>query len=187
MGSIVAKLGEVCSSEYEVALFKVAFVLAFFGAFRISELVSPSKTVRGGLGCQEVKLEREGLTLVIRRSKTDQVGRGRVVRVYPVQGSRLCPVGMVEEFLQVRPDFQGPFLVHLDGSLLSRFQFVTVFRKCLQGVGLQEKEFLSHSFRIGAATEAAKNGLDVEAVKRIGQWESNRFQSYVRPHLVVEL
>lgn len=185
LGSIIEKLGEVCSSEYEITLFKVAFVLAFFGAFRISELVSPAKTVPGGLGWQEVQLERAGLTLVINRSKTDQAGRGRVVRVYPIQGSCLCPVGMVEKFLQVRPALQGPFLMHLDGSFLSRFQFITVFRRCLRSVGLRDKDFASHSFRIGAATEAVRNGLGVEEVKRIGRWESKRFQSYVRPHLVV--
>lgn len=97
------------------------------------------------------------------------------------------PVRAVREFLRVRPAGQGPFLLHLEGEFLSRFHFEAVFTKCIRGLGLEEKDFSSHSFWIGAATEAARNGMDVEAVKRIGRWESNRFQSYVRPHLVVSL
>ncbi|XP_073470547.1 integrase/recombinase xerD homolog [Aquarana catesbeiana] len=184
---IVDKLGVVCSSEYEVVLFKVAFVLAFFGAFRIGELVSPSKKVQGGIRLQEVQLDEEGVSIFLRKSKTDQGGRGRMVRIYPIHGSPQCPVGTVREFLKVRPDFQGPLLVHQKGTWLSRFQFVAVFKKCLQGLGLEEKDFSSHSFRIGAATEAARLGLDVEVIKRIGRWESNRFQSYVRPQLAIQL
>lgn len=62
---IIAQLGSVCSSGYEVLLFKVAFLLAFFGAFRIGELVSPSKKVQGGLGYQEVTCGEEGLKVVV--------------------------------------------------------------------------------------------------------------------------
>ncbi|XP_073481634.1 integrase/recombinase xerD homolog [Aquarana catesbeiana] len=184
---VIAQLERVCSSGYEVLLFKVAFLLAFFGAFRIGELVSPSKRVQGGLSYQDVKCETEVLQLYLRKSKTDQLGRGRIVRVYPVVGSLLCPVGAVREFLGFRPVGMGPFLVHSGGEFLSRFQFGAVFAKCIRGLGLTEKDFSSHSFRIGAATEAARNGLGEEMVKRIGRWESKRFQSYVRPNLVVSL
>lgn len=90
-------------------------------------------------------------------------------------------------FLEVRPAGQGAFLIHEDGAPLSRFQFVAVFRKYLRELGLEEKAFSSHLFRIGAATEAARQGMDVEVVKCIGRWESSRFRSYVRPHLVVGL
>lgn len=75
----------------------------------------------------------------------------------------------------------GAFLIHADGSPLLRFQFVVVFRKCSRALGLEEKEFSSHSFRIGAATEAARCGLDDDTVKCIGRWESQRYQIYVRP------
>ena len=187
LGGIVEQLPRVCSSLYEVALFKAAFLLAFFGAFRVGELVSPSKKVQGGNGSQEVVCGEGDLRLFWRRSKTDQTGKGRSVRVFAVGGSELCPVGAVREFLALRPQTVGSFLIHSDGSPVSRFQFVAVFRKCLGALGLIGKEFSSHSFRIGAATEAARAGMDGEAVKRIGRWESRRFQLYVRPHLAVGL
>lgn len=63
----------------------------------------------------------------------------------------------------------GPLLVHADGSCLSRFQFVAVFRKCPGAAGLDPKQYGSHSFRIGAATEASQWGLNDTAVKQIGR------------------
>ena len=184
---ILAKVGAICSSRFEVTLFRAAFALAFFGAFRVGELVSPSKLVQGGMGVADVGWTPEGVTLWLRRSKTDQSGKGRAVHVFPIEGSELCPVGLVRDYLDIRPGVGGAFLVHENGSPMSRYQFVAVFRKCLGALGLVAKEFSAHSFRIGAATEAARNGLGEEAIKRIGRWESRRFRLYVRPQLVASL
>ncbi|OCT78044.1 hypothetical protein XELAEV_18029140mg, partial [Xenopus laevis] len=59
--------------------------------------------------------------------------------------------------------------------------FIAVFRKAMTALGLAAKEYGSHYFRIGAATEAARWGLGEEMIRKIGRWESNRFKSYVRP------
>ncbi|KAM9326568.1 ficolin-2-like [Gastrophryne carolinensis] len=67
----------------------------------------------------------------------------------------------------VRPPGNGPLLVHEDGSFLSRFQFLAVFRKCLKELGLASGDYGTHSFRIGAATEAARLGLPEEIIKRL--------------------
>lgn len=74
--------------------------------------------------------------------------------------------------------------MHENGESRARFQFISVFRKCLTALSLGELKFSSHSFRIGVAKEAARWRLDEEAVKRIGRWESRRFRSYVRPQLL---
>lgn len=41
--AVLEQLRSICSSEYEQKLFQAAFLLPFFGALRIGELVSPSK------------------------------------------------------------------------------------------------------------------------------------------------
>lgn len=43
LSGILSLLLEVCSSEFETLLFRVAFSWAFFGAFRIGELVAKSR------------------------------------------------------------------------------------------------------------------------------------------------
>lgn len=180
------QLGTVCASAYEVLLFRAAFSLAFFGAFRIGELVTPSRKVSGGMGVQDVKVTGFSLEVWLRRSKTDQVGKGVKVQLYRMPDSPVCPVSAIREFLGQRPLREGSLLIHNDGSPLTKFQFVAVFKKCLKAGGLDGTQYASHSFRIGAATEAAQCGLDEAPVKRIGRWESRRFRTYVRPHLVVE-
>lgn len=177
-------LGVLCTSSYEARLFRAAFSLAFFGAFRVSELVAPSRSRVGGLLVEDVCLKGCVLECVIRRSKTDQLGRGARVVLQQLLGSPMCPVRVVQDYLEVRDCCGGPLLVHKDGSFLSTYQFVQVFRKGLERMGLVAKEFSSHSFRIGAATEAARWGLGPEAVKRIGRWESERYKIYVRPQLL---
>lgn len=42
-------LKQICADSYELCLFRAFFSLAFFGAFRVSELVSPSRAKGGGL------------------------------------------------------------------------------------------------------------------------------------------
>lgn len=85
----------------------------------------------------------------MRHSKTYQLGLGHVVLFS-------CQVQRVKEFLAVRPDMSRVLLVHQDGSWLSRYQFLVIFRCCLRAKRLNDGEFCSHSFRIGAATEAAQ-------------------------------
>lgn len=83
---IVAHLAGMCVSAYEGALFKLAFMLAFFGALRIGELVSPSKKVHGAIWGHEVLCKNEGVSLMLRISKTDQLNKDRLVKVFPLQG-----------------------------------------------------------------------------------------------------
>lgn len=176
-------LGSLCFSTFEVHLFRLAFSLAFFGALQLGELVSPSVSVVGGLLDDDVDLYPDRLVFLLRRSKTDQDGKGRRVVLYAVPGSSVCPVQCLSCFRSligtgVRPG--RPLLVHLDVSFLSKFQFVSVFRKGIRALGLDESLYSGHSFRIGAATEAARFDLGDEVIKRIGRWESRRFKSYVR-------
>ncbi|XP_041438195.1 uncharacterized protein LOC121400005 isoform X1 [Xenopus laevis] len=181
---LFGQLDKVCASDYEVALFQFAFSLAFFGAFRIGELVSTKKSEEGGVQFRHVELCGGELQVRIFESKTDKGGKGLLARLHSVAGCRLCPVRCFANYLGVRKSSRTSLLVHADESVMSRFQFIAVLRKCLTGLGLVDKEYSSHSFRIGAATEAARCGLDDATIRRLGRWESRRFQLYVRPHLV---
>ncbi|KAM4807939.1 LOW QUALITY PROTEIN: uncharacterized protein WCC33_001415 [Rhinophrynus dorsalis] len=58
--ALLKALDQVCASPYEVKLFGVAFVLAFHGAFRIGELVAPSKKGLGaGLQANQVECKED--------------------------------------------------------------------------------------------------------------------------------
>lgn len=40
--------------------------------------------------------------------------------------------------------------------------------------------FSSHSFRVGAATVAARNGVPDHLIQALGRWTSNAYQAYIR-------
>ncbi|KAM8960765.1 uncharacterized protein RCH25_036532 [Pelodytes ibericus] len=178
---LVHVLPAVCRSPFEISLFRLAFSLAFFGALRIGELVSPATRVAGGLLAADMVREPGFLRFVIRRSKTDMLGKGTWVTLREVPGSTVCPVSCFDQFCSGRPVGSLSLLVHADSSSLSRFQFIQVFRLAVEALGLPGSEFGGHSFRIGAASEAARLGYAERAIKQIGRWESRRFLSYVRP------
>lgn len=182
LNKLLGILAELCVSAFEVALFRASFTLAFFGALRVGELVSPSRNRLGGLLPDDVVLANGAVRVRIRRSKTDIFGRGEWIPLHQV-GGRACPVSAIEGYMAIRKE--GPvFLVHEDGSVLTRFQFSAVFKRGLAAVGECPGEYGTHSFRIGAATEAARAGLSNLEVQRIGRWRSACFAGYVRPELL---
>ncbi|OCT65630.1 hypothetical protein XELAEV_18041870mg [Xenopus laevis] len=177
---IFSQLSCITHSPFELLLFRLAFSWAFFGVFRISELVSPNRAGAGGVLREDIKREEQSLLIRIREAKTDKSGKGFMVEQHGVEGFDACPVKCFDEYCRVRKEQVGIFLIHQDGSALSKFQFVALLRRSLEGLKLAAAEYGSHSFRIGAATEAARWGLDEAIIRRIGRWESKKFRSYIR-------
>ncbi|XP_053549292.1 uncharacterized protein LOC128640871 isoform X1 [Bombina bombina] len=179
---LLLALDVVCRSDFEALLFKTAFNLAFAAALRVSEVVAPSKQASGaGIQLQHVRAAPDSLLLFLPRSKTDQEGKGTWIPVHPQVNSACCPVNCVNLYLAQRPPGPGQFLVHADGRSLSKFQFGRVLKLAAVQAGLDASRLAPHSFRIGAATNAAQAGSSCEDIKRIGRWRSNCFRTYVRP------
>lgn len=93
-----------------------------------------------------------------------------------------CPVSAVSAYMNMRQEGVA-FFAHEDGNHVTRYQFSTIFKRCLTKLGICASEYGTHSFRIGAATEAARAGLPNEAVRRIGRWRSDCYAGYIRPEL----
>uniref|UniRef100_A0A8W8NC18 SGNH hydrolase-type esterase domain-containing protein n=1 Tax=Magallana gigas TaxID=29159 RepID=A0A8W8NC18_MAGGI len=74
------------------------------------------------------RIDRNGTS--IKRSKTDQCGRGVTLSVNASHGIT-CPVKAMLEFLQVRPSITGPLFCHFSGKPLTRYQFSAVLAKVL--------------------------------------------------------
>lgn len=184
--TILSKLDCICWSAYEVKLFRLAFTFAFFGAFRIGELVVGSATEVTGRALRREDVALNGLTLFItlRSSKTNQNGKAEQIRLYAQREGCPCPVQAWLSFSKCSKAQPGPLLVHADGQPLSRFQFTGVLRKALSQARLPSHQFASHSFRIGAATEAATSGLPPGVIKRIGRWRSEAYKRYIRRSIV---
>ena len=92
---------------------------------------------------------------------------------------KLCAVSAVLAYLVICCPAPGPFFVFEDGGVLSRQRLVTELSTALQEVGLDPSPYKGHSFRIGAATVAAKAGLSDSLIKTLGRWKYSAFKSYI--------
>lgn len=109
--TIIPNLQFVCYSNYETSLYKATFSLAFHALLRIGEIaLSKGNSHETIIQCQDVSLLSNKLTISIKRSKTDQWGRGVTLSVNASHGIT-CPVNAMHEFFQVRPSITGPLFV----------------------------------------------------------------------------
>ena len=46
--------------------------------------------------------------------------------------------------------------------------------------GLDSSRYKGHTFRIGAASHAADEGMSDAQIRALGRWKSNAFQKYIR-------
>ena len=75
-------------------------LLGFAGAFRRSELV--------GLSVEDCAFGKDGLTVTLRRSKTDQAGVGRKIGVPYGSNPDTCPVRILNEWIEEAAIAGGP-------------------------------------------------------------------------------
>ena len=58
--------------------------------------------------------------------------------------------------------------------------YISSVRRALSGIGLQTSLYSGHSFRIGAATIAADQGIGDALTKTMGRWESIAYTTYIQ-------
>ena len=163
-----------------------ASLTAFFGFCRSGEITLPQDGRYDPgihLSYRDVAVDNPGqpriISLFLRRSKTDQVGKGVKV-ILGRTGHDLCPVAAVLDYLGSRGSDSGPLFRWSDGRPLTRTRFVEEVRTALQRANLPAKNFAGHSFRIGAATTAAAAGVEDSTIQALGRWKSSAFLRYIR-------
>ena len=115
----------------------------------------------------------------LKASQTDPFRQG--VSVYlGATGGDICPVAAVLDYMVRRGPGVGPFFTFLDGSFLAQDRFVRAVREALQSAGVDSSSYAGHSFRIGAATTVARQGVPDSTIKMLGRWESSAYILYNR-------
>lgn len=174
------------ATDYDIIMLWAASVLCFFGFFRAGELTIPtlqSFEATKHLSWGDVAIDNpqapRTLRVNLKRSKTDQLGEGVEVFIGKT-GCQLCPVAGVVAYMVARGSTPGPFFVFKDNQPLTKPRFTKEIRAVLEALGLPYLNFASHSFRIGAATTAAKAGIEDSNIRMMGRWSSSAFLAYVR-------
>lgn len=157
---------------------KALLLTGFAGAFRRSELVS--------IRVEDIKFVDEGLVIRLRRSKTDQAGKGRDIAIPAMRGT-CCPVKAVLKWLKVAEITSGPLFRrvdrygHVDERGLTPQSVALIVKERAKAVGLDADEFSGHSLRAGFVTSAAKSGASAWKIcQQTGHQSASLMQRYIR-------
>lgn len=91
-----------------------------------------------------------------------------------------CPVQATKTYLSKFSHKKGPLFQFKSGSTLSYYFVANMLSHTLTLCGLDSNHYKGHSFRIGAATDAAARSLSDATILKLGRWKSNAFQRYIR-------
>jgi site-specific recombinase XerD len=158
---------------------RALILLGFAGAFRRSEVV--------GLDIADLDFSRDGLTVILRRSKTDQDGQGRKIGVPYGSNPETCPVRVLQSWLEQAGITSGPVFRSLNrhGQVqpggLSPVDVARVVKKLAQRAGLDPAKFAGHSLRAGHATSAAISGASERSImQQTGHKSVQMVRRYIR-------
>lgn len=155
---------------------RALLLLGFAGAFRCSELVA--------LNIADVTLVGSGLSVRVRRSKTDQEGRGRDVQIPRSRDVAFCPEQAVRQWISTAPSTSVALfrLPQQPYRRLDRGGVTRILLKRMREAGLETIGYSSHSLRAGFATSAIMSGASFESViQRTGHRTYGGAAHYVRP------
>ncbi len=147
---------------------RALLLLGFAGAFRRSELV--------GLDIKDVQAGHDGLTVRIRKSKTDQEGQGRKVGIPYGSHPHTCPVRAVAAWREKSGLAEGSLAA--EGALfraitrhgkmqpgrLSDRAVALIVKRAAEAAGLDPAKYAGHSLRAGLATSAAQAGVSERSI-----------------------
>ena len=119
------------------------------------------------------------ISLRIKQSKSDPFRIGVEVFLGKT-GTDLCPVQALIRYLALRRPEAGPLFMTPSGAPLTRALLVKELQTALHSKGIQAAQYKGHSFRIGAATTAARQGMEDSLIKTLGRWRSSAYQAYIR-------
>ena len=144
--------------------FWAACTLAYFGFLRSAEFTFSSLSAFNPschLQVRDVSVDSAVppmcLSLCIKASKTDPFRRGTFIHIGRGKPP-LCAVDVLLQYLNLRGDCPGPFLLLQSGQPLNHSLLTSWLCQIMDNAGIQGN-FSSYSFRIGAATVAARNGV----------------------------
>lgn len=176
------------SHDFDRVMLWAAFCLGFFGFMRAGEFTCPSLEAYDSLKLSVADVAVDShtspskLTVFLKQSKTDPFGAGVTLHL-GTTGDTLCPVRAMLGYLAIRPQSAGPLFIFRDGATLSRPRLAQSLHQALRSAGIDDTNFSGHSFRIGAATTAARAGLSDSLIQTLGRWKSSAYTLYIRtPH-----
>ena len=127
---------------------KALILIGFAGGFRRSELVN--------IYYDDVEFVKEGVKILIKRSKTDQAGEGIIKAIPYFENKEFCPVTAIKNYInsKLTKSNEGKIFDLSDKSV------ALIIKKYTNKAGLDSSRYSGHSLRSGFATTAAELGAE---------------------------
>ena len=161
-----------------------AMLLAFFGCFRLSNLVPTAKInfdPLKHLRRSDIKFEDDVILVYYKWSKTNQFcAKVSWVPICSVLDSRFnIKFYFKKLFFTVNASNEAPLFSYSKKEFHSRYSLVRLLDMCIFNADLPLADYSWHSFRRGAAVFAFELGLADSAVQLLGDWTSDAFKNYL--------
>lgn len=181
LGKLLDALSHTEPNAYKRALFRAMFCLAFHAFLRIGEITVATVSHPNAHLIQVGQLEfSQGNMVLTFLSFKHSQGRPFALTISHGPVAIHCPVQLMSQYLQLRGSAPGPLFQICQQSPVTRGEFSMHLSQALSFCGIHKGSFQPHSFRIGAATEAAANGLSDAQIRQLGRWKSDAFKRYIR-------
>jgi site-specific recombinase XerD len=156
---------------------RALLVVGLTGAFRRAELVA--------LDVEDLAFNTDGVSVTVRRSKTDQFGAGKLVELASDADPATCPAQTLRAWLHAAQLAQGAIFRHVDrhGRVLGRLApaaVAKIVKRSAAAAGFGAAQYAGHSLRAGFATSAFRAGKSELAIRLQGRWDSRSLEVYLR-------
>lgn len=146
---------------------RALLLLGFAMGARRSELVA--------LEVSDIEFVSGGLRVLLRRSKTDQEGQGRIVHVPASADPEVCPVQAVRDWLTVSRLTSGRIFRVTPETIRN------LVKRAAKLAGLDPTLYSGHSLRSGFVTSAVKAGKRQDKIMaQTGHRSATVMQGYIR-------
>jgi integrase len=157
---------------------RALLLVGWAGAFRRSELVA--------LNVDDLRFGQK-LTISLRRSKTDQEGKGLAKVVPRLEDETICPVRALREWLDAAGIKSGPVFRRIDrwdhvrDTRLTAQSVALIVKDAAKQAGLDYRQLAGHSLRSGFITEAADAGVESrDIMAQTGHKSEAVMRGYIR-------
>ena len=183
---LLQRMWAASNQHPEGVMLWAAACVGFFGFLRAGEFTAPSAESfdpEVHLCFSDLALDSHTeptmVCLRIKQSKTDPFRQGVDVFLGKTEAP-ICPVKALVKYIGIRNPGPGPLFVRNNGAPLTRSYLVENLQAALRREGLDDSQYNGHSFRIGAATTAAQQGVEDALIQTLGRWRSDAYKLYIK-------
>tara|TARA_B100000963_G_scaffold348125_1_gene355252 strand:+ start:48 stop:1001 length:954 start_codon:yes stop_codon:yes gene_type:complete len=158
---------------------KTLILIGFGGGFRRTELIS--------IDFEDLEFVKEGLKIIVKKSKTDQYGEGMLKGLPYFSNEIYCPVINLKRWLEISKIKGGPIFrrfvkgASITNNRLTDQSVALLIKRYLNLAGIDNKNFAGHSLRSGFATVAAEMGADERSIMAMtGHKSTQMVRRYIK-------